>query len=214
MSKSTVPPPEEAARPSEPFRTVASLLLCIHLFCISLAVWANFSPSPLLYDVLDRLRAYTTLLNFNLNYTPYHLTHGTVEDVDDRIEVLPQGKDAAQAEQWIALPDVGWRGSDRYKRYQRLAEVMSYYAQDEERSARLASSVAEHFLSVANIQPAQIRSRKHLLLTMQDYAAAGEPDPDGPQQWLTPYAANVVISGDEVEVIAVSEQGEVALPAN
>ena len=94
---------------------------------------------------------------------PYYLTHATEEDVDHRIEVLLQGSDPADEDAWLVLPPAGSHGSDRYRRYQHLANVMSAVSDDEGAVARIAQSIGAHFAGQRNITPQQVRCRKHML---------------------------------------------------
>ncbi len=89
---STTPPPS-GEKTGEVARSLVSLLLVVHLSCVGVALAANQSPSPLQERLVEVLAPYLQLLNLDLNFTPYYLTHETSLDTDHRIEVLPSGTD-------------------------------------------------------------------------------------------------------------------------
>ena len=62
--------------PSESTRTVISLLLFCHLFCVVVVLSASYAPSVLQARLLRVLRPYTQTLNLDLDFTPYDLTGG------------------------------------------------------------------------------------------------------------------------------------------
>jgi hypothetical protein len=202
---------------SHPIYGVLSLLIFIHLFCIFISLTSNVSASLLQAQLLRVLHPYVQLMNFDLNFKPYHLTHATGMDVDHRIEVLPEGLDAEQQENWILLPQPGFPGSEAYQRQQRLARLLTFFAEQENDnfSAIVAEDIGRHFLA-QGIRARQIRARRHLLQTWDAAAGRGsaaERNPDDPTYFQTSYAANVLIdSADNVAVTKISERREVAQP--
>lgn len=200
-------------------RAVASLLIFIHLCCVLVVMAANLERSPLQARIVEKLRPYTQTLNFELVYVPFHLTHATDVDVDHRVEVLPRGKDPASGENWIVLPDVGIRGGDRYRRYQRLGSVLGFFGSlpgDETPSGLVAKGIAENFLHQAGVDPQRIRARRHALQSPDDVGAASpqQADPwDEEYYFRTPYEANLIVNDDgTVSVVKVDPEGEVARP--
>jgi len=196
-------------------RSLISLLIFAHFFFVFVAVAGNLAPSELQLRILARFAFHTRLFNFDLNATPFHLTHATLEDVDHRIEVLPEGADVADSDRWIVLPDVGVRGSDRYQRYQRLARVMSFFAEEEEVPALLAQATGASFLRQRGTRPKQIRCRKHMLQRW-DVIRGGTPaqrDANSPEYFQVAYDARCVLSGDSVGVVKLAEASQAAQPA-
>ena len=126
-------------------RSIASLVLFIHLFCLAVALTANQAPSPLQERLLFVFRPYTQLLNFDVSFVRFDLTQETADDADQRIEYLPEGRAVTDADAWVLLSG-GIRGSDRQHRYQRLATLMSFFRarEDDSTTAVLASAVATH----------------------------------------------------------------------
>ena len=131
--------------------------------------------SDLTRVLLDRFAVYTRLLNFDLDFTPYHLTHGTESDVDHRIEVLPQG-----SEEWQVLPIEGFRGVDGFQRYHRLASIWSFHATNEGQPALFAQAVGNHCSLQRGVVPRQIRCRRHYLQPREE-VIGGTPAMRDPQ---------------------------------
>jgi hypothetical protein len=196
-------------------RAIISLLLVAHFFFVLVAVSANQAPSELQSRVLARFSFYTQLFNFDLNFTPYYLTHGPLEDADHRLELLPAGKDAEDPRNWIVLPDVGMQGGDRYHRYQRLAKVMSFFAEQDDIPAFLAQAAAAHFVHQRAVSPTRLRCRRHLPQP-RDLKVGGtvaQRDPNDASYFQTDYEARCIISADgSVHVSKISDANQVAQP--
>lgn len=207
-----VSPSSDAAPPPAAWHSFVSLLIFGHLFFVFVALGSNYVRSPLTDTVLDRFAFYTRLLNLDLNYTPFHLTHGTDMDVDHRIEVLPRDGDA-----WLTLPGEGFRGADSYKRYQRYASTWAYQAAADLEPALFARAVGTHYSQQREIAPRQIRVRKHFQQSREELASgtASQRDPDAPSRFAVSYAANAIVNPNgSVDVVKVEETGQVAVPVN
>lgn len=201
--------------PQGGLRTVLTLLLIFHIFLVGASISSNYAPSDLQFQIVSRFKPYTRLFNFDLNFTPYHLTHATEADVDHRMEILPEGKDERMASDWLALPDRGFRGGDAYKRYQRLGATWAFQAQNNGEPATFAQAIGTHFARQWNIKPKQIRCRRHFLQSREDIAE-GTParrDPNDPSYFVVVYAANAIVSeSGYVEVVRVDDASQVAQP--
>jgi hypothetical protein len=156
-------------------------------------------------------------LNFDLNYTPFHLTHGPAETADARIELLPVGLPAEDPASWIVLPDRGVRGGERYRRYQRLGSALAFFGgppqNDHESAAWLARGVATHMWKQEGFEPLQIRCRRHTPQSLE--AVEGSPDQRDPwhvSHFQEDYRANTVVIRNEIQVIRVEEASQVAPP--
>lgn len=154
-------------------RTIVSLLLFFHLFLALSALFASQAPpgidmATLKDRLVRRMRFYTQLFNFE-SFAPLYLTHGTADDVDFRIESRNTDKPADEPRSWQLFQE-GWRGTERYARYQRLAALLAYFAarEDEQRTAEIESAVARRLLIAEGQQVANVRSRRHLLQTPND----------------------------------------------
>lgn len=206
----------ESQSTSAGLRTLLTLAIIFHVFFALVAVSSNFAPSELQFQILSKFRFYTRLLNFDLNFTPYHLTHATEADVDHRIEVLPEGRDGAAASDWLLLSG-GFRGSDSYKRYQRLASIWAFQAQNEGEPALFAQAVGTHVARQRAIKPKQIRCRRHFLQPRNavEEGTPAQRNPNDPSYFAVVYAANAIVSDTGfVEVVRVDEAGQVAQPTN
>lgn len=204
-------------------RSTITLLLLIHLFIVALVLSGNYATSSLQARLLRFFSPYTQPLNLDLNYTPFQLTHATADDVDHRIEILPQGpessptNDSAGEENWVAMPTPGNRGGERSKRYQRLASALAYFAvrEDSQTTGLLAKSLAAHSLHQDKVTPQQIRCRKHLLQSMESIEGGTEQqrDPNDASYFQEAYRANTICLDDgTVEIIKAAGRGEVAGP--
>lgn len=198
-------------------RSVASLLLFIHLFCIAVALAANHSPSRLQDRLLTVFRPYTRLLNFDITFVRYDLTQAAPDDAEPRIEYLPAGKAADQDTNWELLGS-GPRGGERWARYQRLAWLMAFYGSREENApaARLSQSIAEHLAGPADTPIAQLRSRRHLLQAVEDVDGtnAARRNPNDASYFVEVYRAETIVDPDSKQVLVqkVEERGQVAPP--
>ncbi|MCA9154207.1 MAG: hypothetical protein KDA38_05445 [Planctomycetales bacterium] len=181
-------------------RNVISLVVFIHLFFVALCLGANVARSEMHGRLINAFGFYVQSLNLNPDFTPYHLTHGTLDDVDHRIEVLPKDADPDDAEAWVKLPDGGYRACDSYKRYQRLAKTLALLADMEEQSGSIARDVGEHFVHERGLQPVRMRARRHTLQHWRTFLD-GTPDsrdPDADMYLQTPYDADLIVTDDGV----------------
>jgi hypothetical protein len=83
---------------SEGVRSILSLLIFIHLFCVVVSLFGNESASVLRDRLVGLLGSYTRLLNLDPEFTAgLHLTHATeyeddhqlVLEIDDQVLVYP-----------------------------------------------------------------------------------------------------------------------------
>ncbi|MEZ6111290.1 MAG: hypothetical protein R3C99_09780 [Pirellulaceae bacterium] len=152
------PRPTEAARQSATARNVISLVVFIHLFFVALCLGAGVARSEMHGRLINAFGFYVQSLNLNPDFTPYHLTHGTLDDVDHRIEVLPKDADPDDAEAWVKLPDGGYRASRFLQTVSTFGEDLGLLADMEEQSGSIARDVGEHFVHERGIQPVHASS--------------------------------------------------------
>src|SRR5438876_11324134 len=93
-------------------RSIVSLVLCIHLFCIAVVLASNFRRSPLQARLVSIFAPYTKLLHFDPEFTPYYYTLGRTSDDDTWLVIdLYPSADPPVTQQEIAksmrLPDEG-----------------------------------------------------------------------------------------------------------
>jgi hypothetical protein len=197
---------------SETTRTIVSLLLFVHLFCLFVVLSANLVPSPLQRQLVSAVATYARLLNFDPNFTRYHLTHGVEDDDDHFVEVsLAESPDAPLAR----LPAVGLRSGLRSRRYQTLAAALAFYASREvdSVSAEFAKAIGAYVIRQHNASRVVVRCRWHrsLPLAPEQQGASGSSDPFDASLYETVYEADVWLEPDgSVQVLKKSSPREVA----
>ncbi len=201
-----------SASPGDTARAVISIFLFVHLFVLFVCLTANLVPSSLQQRLLRVFRPYAQLLNFDLDGTRYFLTHATIRDVDHRLEVLASGESESADESWENIAR-GRRGSERFHRYQRLADTLSFFQDDERTTALLAESVARCYRSPAGSTITQLRCRRHTLQSWEtpDSAAASPSDPDSPSYFSVVYRANILTT--PAGAIRIVKRAEASLEA-
>jgi hypothetical protein len=196
------------------WQSLGSVLLFAHLFFLAVSLSANQAPSAMQNRLLSVFRPYIRLLNFDVAFVRFHLTHASGIDAEHRIEYLPAGANAQDADAWVPLMD-GARGSDRLARYQRLGDLLAMLGSSEEgtASAEVVSAVGTHLVKQAEQPVDQIRSRRHLLQSPEDLTGANldRRDPNDPSFFQEVYRAQVVdLGGERLGVQKVESLGQVA----
>ena len=195
-------------------RSVISIFLFIQLFVVFVCLSANFAPSTAQQRLLRFFQPYTQLLNFELDGTRYFLTHATIRDVDHRIEILPNSESDSSDNSWQTISR-GLQGSERYHRYQRLADTMAFFQEDEATTALIAEAVAHCYASQQATTVGQLRCRQH---TLQSWEALDSPipeqnDPQNPVYFAVIYRANVLTtSNDQIRILKRAEAALEAAP--
>ena len=192
---------------------IASLLLVVHCFCVAVVLSSNFSPSELQVQLVDRIGPYTKLLNFDPNFTPYHLTSGLPDEGEHYLEVV----DASDSNRVVTrLPGSGWRGTPSYHRFQTLADVVSFHATRELDSVTgaLARSIGGHFLTdESGLERVIVRCHSRLAQPrrLEQPGAVYPEDPHDPSYLETVYEAEVWKADDgSIQVLKRSARREVA----
>jgi len=214
---STACPTSDDSLVNPTVRLSVSLFVIVHFFFVFTSMSANVAPrSELQRRLLTKFAFYTQLLNLDLDFAPYHLTHASEQDVDHRVEILRDG-DTDDEENWIVLPDEGVRGGERYKRYQRLGRVMAMLAGDDTAVSWLASSVGTHFLHARKTRPQQVRCRRHMLQrwTVIRGGSAADRDPNSAGYFRQVYLADcVILSDNQLRVNKRDDESQVAQPTS
>jgi hypothetical protein len=187
----------------ETSRALVSIALFAHLFVVFVCLAANLAPSVLQQRLLRLFSPYARPLNFDLDGTRYFLTHGTSRDVDHRVEVLREAgaEGDESAWQWVGS---GAPGSERYHRYQRLAEALAFFAEDDSVTALLAAGVARQAARYEGVPVREIRCRQHLLQSWMAVRSESpaERDPAAPSYFAYPYRARVMMGdGGQVRIL-------------
>lgn len=197
-------------------RTVISLLLFVHLFCLAVVLSGNYLRSPLQQRLIALVAPYTRLLNFDPDFTKFQLTHAAEEDDDHVIVVsLPDTPGLPL----VRFPDVGWRGSDRYQRYQRLASALAFAANREQDSvtAEYAKAIGARVMAERGVPRVVVRCLRHLAPSIEQsrQERMGTASDSDASDLQPVYEADVWVAEDNsVQVLKRSSRREVAPTVN
>jgi hypothetical protein len=128
-------------------RSVISLVLFIHLFCVAVVLSSNFRRSRLQARLVSLFAPYTQLLCFDPDFTPYYFTLGRSSD-DDTWLAIDLYADATQPvsgqpiAKSVRLHDGTsvWLGNRR--RAMQLAQMVAAHADPETENDDLTSAIA------------------------------------------------------------------------
>jgi hypothetical protein len=207
-------------------RSVVSLLLFIHLFCVAVVLSAqspSFRRSRLQNDLVRVFAAYTQLLDFDPGFTPYYHTLGREVDDDTWLVVdlyasADQPVTAQSIVKSVRLPEGGsdWRGDRR--RYFRLAQQLAFSAgpegENDDITGEIARSVGARLMRESQNRRAVVRCVRRLsqplnLSTLNPGFPRDRPTDPAYDRML--YEADVWIDEDnQVQVLKRSSRAEVA----
>jgi hypothetical protein len=129
-------------------RSLLSILIFAHLFCVAVVLSSNLRRSALQTRLVKIFAGYTQLLDFDPDFTPYYYTFGRDIDNDARLVVdLYADADLPVTAQplvkSITLPEGGsnWLGDRR--RYFALARIMALNSQPENENDELTGEIAK-----------------------------------------------------------------------
>src|SRR4051794_20877881 len=130
-----------------PLRSLVSLALCIHLFCVATVLASNFRRSPLQGRLVSIFAAYTRLLHFDPEFTPYYYTLGRPLDDDTWlvIDLYPSGEQPVAQQQLassIQLPDGGSNWLENRRRGFQLAKLLAASADPPSENDDITSEIA------------------------------------------------------------------------
>ena len=161
-----------AAGPSPAVRSLLSLLLFIHFFCVLVVVCSTYIRSRLQGRLVAIFGPYTELLAFDPGtYTPFYYTHGLVRDDDAVIEIdLYPDVEQLVARQGriktVRIPGAGSRWLDEHHRGIALGKRLAFYADpefgDEEVSSRIIRSIGARMMREGDARGALVRSVRRL----------------------------------------------------
>jgi len=134
--------------PSEITRSVLSLVLFVHLFCVFTVLSSTYLRSTLQSRLVSIFGVYTELLAFDPGqHIPYYYTHGRTRDDDATfsLDLYPAG-DVPVAQRplikTVAFPDGGTNWLDERRRAIRLARQLAFFAEEESGRDDLAAEIA------------------------------------------------------------------------
>lgn len=152
-------------------RSLISLALCIHLFCVATVLASNFRRSPLLARLVSIFAPYTKLLHFDPEFTPYYYTLGRTLDDDTWLVVdLYASADQPVAQQKITrtirLPEGGSNWLSNRRRAFQLAKLLAASADPENENddvtGEIARSVGGWAMGQSNNKRAVVRCVRRL----------------------------------------------------
>jgi hypothetical protein len=207
-------------------RSVASLLLFIHLFCVAVVLLSNvpsMQRSRLERDLLRVFAPYTRLLRLDPELTPYYYTLGRPADDDAWLvaELYPDADQPVSAQtalETVQLPGGGTNLLGERRRWFRLAQMLATSAEpeveDDDVSAEIARSVGARLMRESGARRAAIRCVRRM---SQPFNLAAlnpgfPPDrPTDPAYDVTMYEADVWIDEDgQAQVLKRASRAEVA----
>jgi hypothetical protein len=204
-------------------RSLVSLALFIHLLCVGVVLCSNFRRSRLQSDLVRIFSAYTQLLNFDPDFTPYYYTFGREMD-DDTWLTVDLYADANQpvASQslltTVRLPDGGTNWLGERRRYFRLAQLLaanaSPDAENDDATAEIARAVGGRVIKEQKAGRAVVRCVRRMSqpfnLTMLNPGFPPDRPTDSAYDQLV-YEADVWIDEDnQVQVLKRASRAEVA----
>jgi hypothetical protein len=190
-------------------RSILSLLLFIHFFCVLVVLSSTYIRSRLQGRLVAIFGPYTELLALDPGtYTPFYYTHGLVRDDDAVIEVdlYPDVERLVAREgriQSARLPAGGSRWLDDHHRGLALAKRLAIYADpeigDEEAAGRIVRSVGARMMREGNARGALVRCVRRLSQPLRLETLFPEfprDNPAAPQYDQLLYEAEVWIDED------------------
>ncbi len=217
-------PEPAAAGPNPTLRSILSLLIFIHFFCVFVVLSSTFRRSPLQSRLVAIFGPYTQLLAFDPGFfTPYYYTQGQTSD-DDAVIVADLYAEAdrpiEQLEKMktVTLPDGGSRWLADRRRAIALAQLMASYADPEneadELSGEIARGVGSRLMKENGAKRVALRCVRRLSqpMNLSTLFANFPPDnPEAPQYDEVLYEADVWLDEDsEVQVQRRVAQAEAA----
>jgi hypothetical protein len=160
------------AGPAPLLRSILSLLLFIHFFCVLVVLSSTYIRSRLQGRLVAIFGPYTELMAFDPGtYTPYYYTHGLTRDDDAVIEVdlYPDVENLVARQgrlKTIRLPSGGSRWQGEHHREIALAKRLAAYADpeigDEEVTSAIVRSIGERVMRETGNRGALVRSIRRL----------------------------------------------------
>jgi len=229
MQPSSAIPTAAASKASKPAsdgavaRSVISLLLCIHLFCVAVVLGSNFRRSPLQGRLVAVFSGYTKLLHFDPEFTPYYYTLGRTSDDDTwlTIDLYPSADQPViqqESVKTVRLPEGGSNWLENRARAFHLAKLLAMSAEpgaeNDDLTGEIARSVGGWAMRTTGNHRAVVRCIRRMSQPF-DVATlnAGFPAdrPKDPAYDSVVYEADVWIDEDgQVQLLKRASRAEVA----
>jgi hypothetical protein len=224
MGDSLAPPSSDES--SGMGRSLVSLALSIHLFCVAVVLAANcpnFRRSALQNRLVALFAPYTQFLYFDPDFTPYYYTLGRPIDDDTWlvIDVYPSAEKPVDQQTPVAtlrLPDTEGRFGLRRRQAMQLARWLALHAdpevENEDLTSEIARAAGSYGMRKSQAERAVVRCVRRMSQPF-DLATLNPgfpPDrPTDPAYDLTVYEADVWRDEDgEVQVLRRATRAEVA----
>lgn len=202
-------------------QSIVSILVVIHLFCLSICFASVLPTSELGARLLTIFSPYLQFMHFDLDYTPIYMTRETLNEdtmpvFSEReylIEYLPEGADETDPDAWIQIDDRFVVASSS-QRVARLAATAGFFSEEDAVVSRFVRDIARYLRSQQGIAAHKIRIRQHLPVPRERYfvnARAELPDPNDEAFYRTSYTGLVVIGRDGgVDIMKDAPRSETA----
>ncbi len=198
--------------PSDLARSILSLVLVLHFFCVFTVLASTYLRSTLQARLVLIFGMYTELLAFDPGqFIPYFYTHGTTRD-DDAIfslDLYPAGDVPVAQRQLIksvAFPAEGSHWLDERRRTIRLAQQLAYFADPEvdrdDLAAEIARGVGSRVMREHGAAAAVLRCTRRLSQPLDLASLLRDFPPDNPS---APAYDELVYEGD----VYFDEEGQV-----
>jgi hypothetical protein len=228
MQPSSLVPPRPATKSAPPndgatLRSIISLLICIHLFCVAVVLAANFRRSPLQGKLVSIFSGYTKLLHLDPEFTPYYYTLGRPSDDDTwlAIDLYPSAEQPVAQQnsvKTVRLPEGGSNWFDNRKRAFQLAKLVATNAEpgneNDDLTGEIARSVGGWAMRTTGNHRAVVRCVRRMSQPLELSALnPGFPAdrPTDPAYDSTVYEADVWTDEDgQVQLLKRASRAEVA----
>ena len=203
---------ESAPGFSEGARSIASLLILIHFFCVAISLLGNESASQLRYRLTGVLAPYTRLLNIDPEFTAgFHLTHAMEYEDDHQLIIELEGVEKPAL---YPTPEASWSSFPlgfREQRWRLLARRLGVLASEgnDDAVAELARAIGEAVFSATNSQHVVIRCRR---LRPSELESDVDYRLDDPATYETLYSADILRDSQGAVRIHKQIQADEAAP--
>jgi hypothetical protein len=137
----------DAEQDGSTLRSVVSLVLFLHLFCVAVVLASNLLRSPLQSQLVSLFAPYTQLLHFDPAFVPYHYTSGVPADDDVALIVRLYPDANTRIDEQVRLAEIdltssgaNWLGDRRPMALSRILGLMAE-TQNDEAASEIAASV-------------------------------------------------------------------------
>src|SRR5262245_35326359 len=207
-------------------RSIASLGLCIHLFCVATVLASNFRRSPLQVRLVSVFAPYTKLLHFDPEFTPYYYTFGRGIDDDTWlvVDLYPSAEQPVtqqQVAQTMRLPEGGSKWLGNRRRAFQLAKLLAVNAdpppplvENDDVTSEIARAVGGRAMRTTQNHRAVVRCVRRFSqpFDLSTLNPGFPPErPNDPAYDAIVYEADVWIDEDQqVQVLKRASRAEVA----